>query len=157
MQDPPRPEVKPAIENCKRAGIRVIVITGDNKSTAEAICREIGLFTQDEDLSCRSFVGRDFIRLSPSERRELLLGEKGSGQGFVFSRAEPIHKQEIVRLLKSGGDVVAMTGDGVNDAPALKLADIGIAMGITGTEVSIDLMSVLGSGYIVRVHNHLIK
>lgn len=127
--------MKPAIEDCKKAGIRVIVITGDNKSTAEAICREIGLFGADEDLSCKSFVGRDFMKLSSTERRELLLGDKVKSSGFVFSRAEPIHKQEIVRVLKAGGEIVAMTGDGVNDAPALKLADIGVAMGITGTEV----------------------
>lgn len=128
--------MKPAIEDCKNAGIRVVVITGDNKSTAEAICREIGLFTDDEDLSCKSFIGRDFMKMSSYERKELLLGEKNKGSGFVFSRAEPIHKQEIVRVFKAGGEIVAMTGDGVNDAPALKLADIGIAMGITGTEVS---------------------
>lgn len=134
MQDPPRNEVKAAIENCKRAGIGVVVITGDNKNTAEAICREIGLFTQDEDLRSKSFLGREFMRLSQNERRSVLFGVKN--KTFVFSRAEPIQKQEIVRVLKGGGEIVAMTGDGVNDAPALKLADIGIAMGVTGTEVA---------------------
>lgn len=108
-----------------------MVITGDNKSTAEAICKEIKLFSKDEDLRGRSFTGKEFMALSPSEQVEIL---SRSG-GKVFSRAEPRHKQEIVRILKEMGDIVAMTGDGVNDAPALKLADIGIAMGITGTEV----------------------
>ncbi|KAG6555237.1 hypothetical protein Mapa_003278 [Marchantia paleacea] len=134
LQDPPRTEVKSAIENCRKAGIRVVVITGDNKTTAEAICREVGIFEADEDLKERSLAGREFMRLSQTDRRSLLIGAcKGN---FVVSRAEPIHKQEIVRVLQSGGEVVAMTGDGVNDAPALKLADIGVAMGITGTEVA---------------------
>lgn len=131
FQDPPRDEVHKAIEDCKEAGIKVMVITGDNKTTAEAICREIRLFSDGEDLRRISFTGKEFMVLTASRQREIL----SSSGGKVFSRAEPRHKQEIVRILKEMGDIVAMTGDGVNDAPALKLADIGIAMGITGTEV----------------------
>ncbi|XP_002974128.2 calcium-transporting ATPase, endoplasmic reticulum-type [Selaginella moellendorffii] len=132
LRDPPRGEVKAAIEDCKEAGIQVMVITGDNKKTAEAICRDIGIFYSGENLSGKSFTGRDFLSLPDDQRRKVLSGKGGR----VFSRAEPRHKQEIVRMLKEAGEVVAMTGDGVNDAPALKFADIGIAMGITGTEVA---------------------
>ena len=108
-----------------------MVITGDNKHTAEAICHEIGVFGPYDDISSQSLTGKEFM-----DHRDKKTHLRQSG-GLLISRAEPRHKQEIVRLLKEDGEVVAMTGDGVNDAPALKLADIGIAMGIAGTEVSL--------------------
>ncbi|KAF3780311.1 Calcium-transporting ATPase 1 endoplasmic reticulum-type [Nymphaea thermarum] len=132
LRDPPREEVHRAIEDCKDAGIRVMVITGDNKSTAEAICREIGIFCDGEDLKGKSFTGKEFMALSSGQQSHVL----SRGGGLVFSRAEPKHKQDIVRMLKDLDEIVAMTGDGVNDAPALKLADIGVSMGIAGTEVA---------------------
>jgi Ca2+-transporting ATPase len=121
--DPPRSEARSAIATCRNAGIGVKMITGDHHSTAEAIARDLGLEGAVRE-------GREIDGLSGPALAELVQGTA------VFARVSPEHKLAIVNALKSGGHVVAMTGDGVNDAPALKAADIGVAMGITGTEVT---------------------
>ncbi|CAM9016970.1 unnamed protein product [Wickerhamomyces anomalus] len=127
--DPPRPEVIQAIKECKDAGIRVIVITGDSPITAENISKQIGIFKDDEDTSDLILTGREFISLSDDARA------KAAEKVKLFARVEPSHKSLLVDYLQKSGKIVAMTGDGVNDAPALKKADIGVSMG-SGTDVA---------------------
>ncbi|MCD6367621.1 MAG: calcium-translocating P-type ATPase, PMCA-type [Candidatus Aenigmarchaeota archaeon] len=123
--DPPRPEVKEAIKECHTAGIRVIMITGDNPLTAESIGKEVGIETKEV------ITGLDMDRMSDDDLKKKL--KDGVN---IFARTSPFHKLRILNLLKEEGHVVAMTGDGVNDSLALKKADVGIAMGIKGTEVA---------------------
>jgi len=127
LEDPPRPEVRDAIRRCHDAGIRVIMITGDGSRTALAIAREIGLVRENAVV----IEGDEFARVGDRELRERL-----SEKEIIFARMTPKHKLRIVSLLKEMGERVAVTGDGVNDAPALKKADIGISMGIAGTDVA---------------------
>ena len=124
--DPPRPEVRGAVAACGEAGIRVILVTGDHLLTARAVAEETGILRE----GLRGITGREFGAL-PEDR----VAEAAKGLA-VLARVAPEHKVRLVQALREAGEVVAMTGDGVNDAPALKAADVGVAMGITGTEVS---------------------
>ncbi|MCK4326853.1 MAG: calcium-translocating P-type ATPase, PMCA-type [Candidatus Diapherotrites archaeon] len=126
MIDPPRPEAKSAIARARQAGIRVVMITGDNELTARAIATKLGLAGEEEGV----VTGRELDRLGDKALPTIV------GRTTIYARVSPEHKLKIVRAMQAQGEVVAVTGDGVNDAPALKTADIGIAMGITGTDVS---------------------
>ena len=121
MMDPPRVESQAAVAECKRAGIRPIMITGDHKVTAAAIAKRIGIL-KDESEACEGAV---IENMSDEELKDFVEGIS------VYARVSPEHKIRIVRAWQDKGNIVAMTGDGVNDAPALKQADIGVAMGIT--------------------------
>ncbi|MEO8338564.1 MAG: cation-translocating P-type ATPase [Nitrospirota bacterium] len=126
MYDPPRPEAKNTLATCRAAGIRVVMITGDHPDTAQAIARELGIASA----ASAAIAGVDLDKMSDDELR------KRAPKNAVYARVTAEHKLRIVRALKATGAVVAMTGDGVNDAPAIKGADIGIAMGKAGTEVT---------------------
>ncbi|MCG0276946.1 MAG: calcium-translocating P-type ATPase, SERCA-type [Thermanaeromonas sp.] len=126
MIDPPRPEAQEAVRICQRAGIKVVMITGDHRLTAQAVAQELGLPAGDDQILTGS-------QLDSLSDQELIRAVKDVS---VYARVSPVHKLRIVRALKANSHVVAMTGDGVNDAPAIKEADIGIAMGRTGTDVA---------------------
>lgn len=130
MMDPPRRQVKEAIAMTKEAGIKTYIVTGDNGFTAAAIAKEIGLITTKD---FEIITGEDLNKISDKKLKALL---KDKTREIVFARVSPQHKLKLTSILKDLGEIVAVTGDGVNDAPALKRADIGIAMGIKGTDVS---------------------
>ena len=134
MQDPPRPDVMDAVEKCHQAGIRVIMITGDYGLTAETIARHIGIVQGD---TVRVVTGVDLEQMSDEDVRKAVEDE------IIFARVAPEHKLRVVSALQADGKVVAVTGDGVNDAPALKKANIGVAMGITGSDVAKEAADVI--------------
>jgi sodium/potassium-transporting ATPase subunit alpha len=127
MLDPPRPEIPDAIDKCHSAGIRVFMITGDYHTTAESIARQVGLYTGDGQV----IVGEKLLEMDEEELSSLL-----DCRELIFARTSPMQKLQIVQALQRKGEIVTVTGDGVNDAPALKNADMGVAMGVSGTDVA---------------------
>jgi len=127
MMDPPRPEVEEAIQTCRQAGIRIVMITGDYGLTAESLARRVGMITKPNPVI---LTGSELDALDDLKLKQLL------GEEIIFARMAPDHKLRLVSAYQACGEVVAVTGDGVNDAPALRKADVGIAMGIIGTDVA---------------------
>ncbi len=150
MIDPPRPEVRDAVAECRTAGIRPVMITGDHPLTALNIARDLGIVQAESDDDSHKLVinGQQLAEMSVDELVDIV------GDVSTYARVSPEHKVKIVEALKNRGEIIAMTGDGVNDAPALKRADIGVAMGITGTDVSKEAsdMILLDDNFATIVH-----
>ena len=140
MIDPPHREVPAAIATCRRAGVRVVMITGDHALTAQAIARKIGLVSEPVGGVPGRIIpvieGSQLDNMDNEDLRRLLTPSQADENDPIFARMAPRHKMRVVTILQELGEVVAVTGDGVNDAPALKKADIGVAMGIAGTDVA---------------------